>query len=153
MRSRPFASQRLKKASVQHGVPCDLAALCERVLPLYSQHLVLAMTQSESAANALTQRFSALADKLRAIPELDGEGLEEELAELLLSLQFQDRVGQILAHVRHDMDKLATCLQGGLPLDTQRWLSELEETYTTDEQRALHHGLPLADSTSDVTFF
>lgn len=83
---------------------------------------------------------------------LKGEsiGIQSEIGEALVQLQFQDRVGQILSHVQHNIDRLPECLSqnrsefegsGVLsPVSPQGLLAELESSYAMKEERALHHG-------------
>jgi methyl-accepting chemotaxis protein len=81
--------------------------------------------------------------------------VQQGIAEALTHLQFQDRMSQMLGAVVRDMDKLAGWLeQGPTGLETERWLEELERTYTTQEQLAIHQGLAVqAPTSSDITFF
>jgi methyl-accepting chemotaxis protein len=84
-----------------------------------------------------------------------GERMGEEISGTLVHLQFQDRVGQILQSVVADMEKFSDRLErhpSSLEVDT--WLQELQRTYTTHEQRALHQGQDAAGTAdSDITFF
>ena len=77
-----------------------------------------------------------------------------EVAETLVHLQFQDRVDQILANVVADMGKFLARAQGhpSAP-DVEQWLAELEATYTTREQAAIHHGEQVDAVESEITFF
>jgi methyl-accepting chemotaxis protein len=73
----------------------------------------------------------------------------------LVHFQFQDRVSQMLRTVVLDMEKLADWLEKNPSgFETEAWLDELERTYTTQEQIALHKGAEaLSPTSSDVTFF
>ncbi len=109
----------------------------------------------ESAAS----RLSNAGDLLRA----ESDEIRAEIDDVLVSLQFQDRVSQILAHVSNDLVRLHGYLQQrrllvedgeALPaLDTRAWLAESVATYTTAEQRSNHNGRQAADQASDITFF
>ncbi len=83
------------------------------------------------------------------------QGIQQEVAESLVSLQFQDRIGQMLGHVRQDMERLERHLATGPKhLDAQDWLDNLASTYTTAEQHAVHGGKSSqAPADSDITFF
>ena len=83
------------------------------------------------------------------------QGIQQEVAESLVSLQFQDRIGQMLGHVRQDMERLEQHLATGPEhLDAQDWLDNLASTYTTAEQHAVHGGKSSqAPADSDITFF
>ena len=90
--------------------------------------------------------------------------VRDEIAEVLVSLQFQDRVSQILGHVQGDLGKLQrhlderlAAITAGLrvePIDVDVWLGELACTYTTPEQHALHGGKSTKNSQdTGITFF
>ncbi|QWT46669.1 methyl-accepting chemotaxis protein [Azospira inquinata] len=91
----------------------------------------------------------------------ESAGIGSEIAGVLVSLQFQDRIDQILSHVSRDMDKLKDLLshpdtdEGQVP-DARSWLGALEDTYTTAEQHAVHHGNAPGGSQPEpagITFF
>ena len=95
----------------------------------------------------------------------EGQLINVEISDVLVSLQFQDRVSQILTHVRNDLDKLVSRLQGQNqdfaqgneigPIDARKWLEELSKTYTMPEQHQVHHGdnPNVADKSDGITFF
>gem|GEM_PF-243262 len=110
----------------------------------------------EAAARSLSQS----SDILRS----ESQGIRGEIDDVLVSLQFQDRVSQILTHVCSDLDRLHLHLQqrrrlaaDGQPLpalDTDAWLAQLVNTYTTTEQRSNHSGKKAdASQASEITFF
>ncbi len=111
----------------------------------------------------LRQSAGRLVDGREAMRR-DSEAVGLELAEVLVSLQFQDRVSQMLGHIRDDLEKFNQHLQlregcrtageAAPPLDGKRWLDELARTYTTPEQHQIHRGQrPGAAGDSDITFF
>lgn len=86
--------------------------------------------------------------------------VREEIQQVLISLQYQDRVRQILEQVMKDMHKLVTQMtQDTLDfdkLDINKWLADMERNYTTLEQVAAHNNQQLRSvSAGDagVTFF
>jgi len=99
--------------------------------------------------------------------QLEQENTTVQLAidDVLVSLQFQDRVSQILGHVFDDMNKLAPnyqqCQQDFsqgspiTPVDISQWLDNIKQTYTTLEQVAAHDGNEKKQTNSDeeMTFF
>lgn len=110
----------------------------------------------ESAALSLTQS----SDILRS----ESQGIRGEIDDVLVSLQFQDRVSQILTQVCDDLDRLHGHLQQRrqlaaarqpLPaLDADAWLKRLVTTYTTAEQHNNHSGKQAgASQASEITFF
>jgi methyl-accepting chemotaxis protein len=93
-------------------------------------------------------------------------GIQSEIAEALVQLQFQDRVAQILGHVKHNIDRLPECLgehrlafegSGRLaPLSAQSMLAELESSYAMAEELQVHRGgksTPQVVAETEVTFF
>jgi methyl-accepting chemotaxis protein len=95
----------------------------------------------------------------------EGEHIGGEIAEVLVSLQFQDRIGQVLDHVGTDQRRLGARLQqagqdvaAGRPagqLNGDAWLDEMASHFTTPEQHQLHRGANAAQSTAsdEITFF
>lgn len=88
----------------------------------------------------------------------------DEIAQVLVALQFQDRVSQMLTLITRDLDKLqqqlderqASSLSGHTlsPMVSDRWLQELSTAYTMPEQHAIHGGNTHAKSDdSEITFF
>ena len=88
----------------------------------------------------------------------------EEISEVLVALQFQDRVSQMLGHVCNDMGKLNERIAGhgqrranGIAselINATTWLEELSHTYTVPEQHVVHRGGSARTSAvSEITFF
>lgn len=93
----------------------------------------------------------------RTVDQLEEENREvdQEVCDILINLQFQDRISQILDHVQLDMAKLVGLTESAAtaPLP-ETWLHELEQTYTTLEQRQIHAGQQADKSMqSQVDFF
>ena len=108
--------------------------------------------------NRVIARFGTAAQELSSSTDhLEGVSVrvQEQVADTLVHLQFQDRISQILAAVIADMEKFVARLDGHpSSLDVDRWLAELATTYTTLEQGAIHLGQQAQGSTdSDITFF
>lgn len=93
-----------------------------------------------------------------------GAGIQAEVADALVQLQFQDRTSQILCHVRDSVaafpaqlsqNRLLFQQSGQLqPLDVDAVLAELERTYATAEEQANHgHGNSTAGQDEEITFF
>ena len=90
--------------------------------------------------------------------------VRERVEEVLMHLQFQDRMSQILGAVLNDIERLLLQLReqeervrrGEMPelFDVKSWIAELERTYTTleqyDSQHPAAHGQVAA---SEITFF
>ncbi len=118
---------------------------------------------SNTVIRAVISGFQQTAAKLnQTVQQLEAESMavEREVQDVLVNLQFQDRVSQILDHVQRDIDKLRDAIDaagraGLIPaLDRERWLADLEKTYTTLEQREAHAGSATAGvATSSIEFF
>jgi len=114
--------------------------------------------RSERTIHDVISRFGAAAESLSLSTgqvEAVNARVQGEVSETLVHLQFQDRVGQILANVVKDMEKFVARMDGNpSALDADRWLAELAGTYTTLEQNAIHRGERAGIPTqSDITFF
>lgn len=121
--------------------------------------------QSREAIGDVLTRFDTVASRMRDNAHaLESNGVEVQagIGQVLVHLQFQDRVSQILTAVRGDMNRLgdriasdaadAEAAGPAAPIDVRAWLAELEQTYTTLEQFAqTPDRLQAADG--DITFF
>lgn len=87
--------------------------------------------------------------------EEENREVDQEVCDILVNLQFQDRISQILGHVRSDIHKLVTAIETNAALpERQQWMDELEQTYTTQEQRQVHGGQQAGNAQhSQVDFF
>src|SRR5450830_1404530 len=87
--------------------------------------------------------------------EEENREVDQEVCDILVNLQFQDRISQILDHVQLDMVKLVGLVEQSQTLpDRSVWLADLEKTYTTQEQRQIHAGQQADKSLqSQVDFF
>ncbi|WP_197495694.1 methyl-accepting chemotaxis protein [Acidihalobacter yilgarnensis] len=122
-----------------------------------------AMTAADTAVNAVLTRFRQFAEQTRTSAEVvhrENDGIRMDVAQMLVSLQFQDRVSQILEHAESSLNSLGGLLDQYAPgtadvrVVIEQWLAEVERSYTTDEQRRNHRGDQGAHvDTGDVTFF
>ena len=125
------------------------------------------LVESEGMIGRILNRFHTvtgeLADSTEAL-RYESQAVGVQIGQVLVSLQFQDRVSQIMTHVRHDMARLEFELgarremvsNGQLPdpIDVDGWLTELSGTYTTPEQHAMHSGKQHSNSAdTEITFF
>lgn len=127
----------------------------------------MAITSSEVIESVLSNLKSAANALGDSTETLRGEGqrIGGEIAEVLVALQFQDRVSQVLVHVQNDLAKLESRVQESArelslgktpyPLDVDGWLAELADTYTMQEQLQIHGGQSsaAASAESEITFF
>lgn len=125
------------------------------------------VTDSETTIRSVLERFNEAITVLTRSADLlrtESAGIRGEVSELLVSLQFQDRMSQVLSQVEADMKKLTQRLteferdrtQGGLPnqIDAAAWMKDMEQSYSTEEQRINHNGgRPMAPAPSETRFF
>ncbi|WHS58092.1 methyl-accepting chemotaxis protein [Pseudomonas sp. G2-4] len=119
---------------------------------------------SEDSIQRVLERFKSVTGRLAESADMlqqESFGIRDELTEVLVSLQFQDRVSQILSHVRDNIEDLHVHLQQAnqspdqaVAIDARQWLARMETTYATDEQRRNHRGDSSAQQVSqEITFF
>jgi methyl-accepting chemotaxis protein len=126
------------------------------------------VSSSQASIQRVLERFKSVTGQLSdsaSLLQRESIGIGQEVNELLVTLQFQDRVSQILAHVRDNMHALHQQLDSAratpgqaATIDVRAWLAKMELTYATDEQRRNHTSgkapAPAANtSSSDITFF
>ena len=92
-------------------------------------------------------------------------GIQSEINEALIQLQFQDRVSQIVRQVMQNLQRLPGelqqqqlhYLQTGLlqPLNSKQFLDELQKSYVMADQHAVHQGGQVVSktTTTDISFF
>ncbi len=128
------------------------------------------MQSAEGMIEAVLSEFRDITDALVQSSELlkrESIGIQGEVGQALVQLQFQDRVSQVMAHVRANMERLPALLRENrdmyqasgvlAPLDPERLLRELQQTYAMAEEHAVHSGVrlaaPAAAAAEDITFF
>ena len=134
----------------------------------FTEQDALIINNAEKTIKQVIDDYSVAGEKIMlSANQLEQENTTVQLAidDVLVSLQFQDRVSQILGHIFDDMNKLAPNYQQcqynisqGLPIepvDIQQWLNNIKRTYTTLEQVSVHDGSEQKqDNKSDeITFF
>lgn len=92
-----------------------------------------------------------------------GVGIKEEVSESLVLLQFQDRVSQILSHVRNNIEAFPAYLErsecsyrerGRLQaIDWSGLRQELEHSYATLEEYHNHGAVKAVPDSDEITFF
>jgi len=123
---------------------------------------------AEDTIKKVIETYSDSGEKIiHGANQLEQENSAVQLAidDVLVSLHFQDRVSQILTHISEDMAKLSPnyhqaqldITQGNAirSINTQQWLDNIKQTYTTLEQVARHDGNEdaKANTENDITFF
>jgi methyl-accepting chemotaxis protein len=127
-----------------------------------------AVQASEEKIGSVLASLRGVTDALVASSDLlqrESAGIQAEVGDALVQLQFQDRVSQILSHVQQNIARLPSYLDeharqsgvaGELPaIDSRALLAELESTYAMAEERALHqtNTRPAPQQAEEITFF
>ena len=122
---------------------------------------------AEQIIASVLRHFSQAASGLsesEALLRTENNALNNEIADVFVDLQFQDRVSQILTLVGDDLIKLEQHLYqlnnedsaDGQPrsINVEQWLEELARTYTMEEQLVAHEGAKAEINTPQaITFF
>ncbi|WP_435627185.1 methyl-accepting chemotaxis protein [Candidatus Ferrigenium straubiae] len=126
-----------------------------------------ALIASETAISSVLGNFKQVTDGLSessGILRKESDGIKDEVAMSLVQLQFQDRVSQILSHVRDNIGSLPGYLEksqtefecnGRLePVAAGQLLQEIESTYAMAEEHGNHGGkIQAAPNASEISFF
>lgn len=121
------------------------------------------VSASQSTIESVLARFSAITGQLQQSADgllTESAGIGQEISQVLVALQFQDRVSQILGQVRERMSDLQSELQQAehqgqpLTIDINAWMAAMERGYAMREQRQNHHGKAVDTATDQaITFF
>ncbi len=113
------------------------------------------LSQFQDAASELASASEQLQERNRMV--------HQDIGEVIVALQFQDRTDQILAQVESSVKALAgeveSCAErlesGQGAIDIDAWLKQMEGDYVTREQRQNHGSDGVADemNNGEITFF
>ena len=127
------------------------------------------VSRSSSAINEVIEEFSQFGNNLSETTQVlatESQNVRGEIEQVLISLQFQDRVRQILDQVTRDISKLnqkvaehreqINASEELALLDTAEWLAGIKDSYTTLEQVDVHDNRSPSKQSPDnqeITFF
>jgi methyl-accepting chemotaxis protein len=126
------------------------------------------LQNSESIAQRIISEFQEVTNTMQQSMESmrkERLSVQGDVEQVLISLQFQDRINQIIEHVSADMarfDELsqAVALRGFGEVEMQsaeQWQAQLAASYTMLEQHEVHNGKsvnkPAASAAPSITFF
>ncbi len=127
------------------------------------------VTRSEEAIENVLRDFRRVTEGLAESSEMlrqQSHGIKDEVADAMVQLQFQDRVSQVLSHVRDHIGTVPGHIEracanfshdGRLEaVDTGYLLNEIQRTYAMAEERSAHVGRHVsapAAAEDDITFF
>ncbi|WP_211208241.1 methyl-accepting chemotaxis protein [Leeia oryzae] len=124
---------------------------------------------SEASIHDVLADFEGVTTSLLGATDMlrdNSQQIQHQISELLVGLQFQDRVSQILCHVRDNIDSFPEYLAKGeqafdqegklQAIDWSGLIHQLEESYATVEEH-INHGKAVdrskAADTNEITFF
>ncbi len=162
-----MSSETGKKMSEKVAIINEAMAGACKIAEEASAHDAQSVRDSESTVHNVITRFGGVAAGLGESTEMlqrESSGIGAEVSEVLVSLQFQDRISQILTHVRLNMEQFGThlhterertvCDGEVKQIDAQAWLADMRMTYATEEQRLNHSGAQVkAAAAQEITFF
>ncbi len=124
-----------------------------------------------SSESTITEVLSSLQtvvekqDQDTALLRSSSESINAEINEVLVELQFQDRMSQVLGHVNASLERVETTLRNIHAdagddrhqdmLEVDGLLQQMISEYSTQEEVSRHHGQQAStdETTSDLTFF
>lgn len=90
-----------------------------------------------SKLNLMMTQFANSSDLLKS----HSIEISNEINDVLVSLQFQDRIAQILEHTKSEIARFSLLLNNPAEIDSldqTHWLQKMKQGYTTSEQLNLH---------------
>lgn len=166
-------SQEVRKLAAQSGetgrrMAHKVGAITEAISMTRSSASEAAQAQAQSlsasqgSVSAVLERFQALTGELSqsaTVLQTESRGIQGEIVQSLVQLQFQDRVSQMIGHVTDNMAQLTAQSAQHSAADIAALLHALESSYAMVEERQTHHAqsLPGASRSNhdseEVTFF
>lgn len=126
-----------------------------------SEHDRALMKASRETVSKVVARFDSAGTAMKEAAsglESNAANVRDRISNILVSLQFQDRVTQILMHSKGDIDRFVGYVTGlpseaaPEPMDLEGWLREMEKKYATLEQHDVSQAGHPAPA-SDISFF
>lgn len=178
-RSFSVLAQEVRKLSAESGetgrrmaekvsVVADAIAQARESAEASASREAASISGCESSINSVLDGFRGVTEALAESADVlkrESLGIQADVCEALVQLQFQDRVSQVMTHVRQNIDMLPEHLAQGsetyeregrlVPLDVPGLLAELEKTYAMAEERSTHGGGGSAGApkNEEITFF
>ena len=150
------------------GTIHDFTSKVENTLQVSTESMVKETELEESGTTTIREVLDSLEMVTQGMAQSsdilqnESEGIVLEINDILVSLQFQDRTSQILQHVYQALDELTAKvnedkqrIENGEEslLDCDEIMQKLEASYTTDEERQLHHGESVSSNKDDELEF
>lgn len=149
------------------GVISEAIVETGRVVRESVQHDDGSKATAEAAIGRVLTNLRTFTDALQRSSNLlkdESLGIKSEVSQALVQLQFQDRVSQIMTHVRDNIGSLPAHVQisvqshadgGRLQApDPHALLAQLKQTYVMADQHVIHDGgKATAKTETEITFF
>lgn len=107
------------------------------------------VASSEATMRQLTREIEAM--------EGDRRRVRDDISQVLVSLQFQDRVSQILSHVTANLQEMQAHLRerDRNAVENRDWLARMAREYSTHEEFENHSGIRTSTAQPDtaITYF
>jgi methyl-accepting chemotaxis protein len=125
------------------------------------------MATAQTCVGRVLGEFKDITDNLLQSSTLlkdESIGIKSEISEALVQLQFQDRISQIMNHVKDNIERLPAYVREHgdeyassgklLPLDAEALLTELKDNYAMKDQHVVHDGARVTKAAqTEITFF
>jgi len=148
------------------NVSAAIADACQVVQDSAGEREARSVAAQETITRVLSD-FGGITGALQRSSSLlkaESVGIQAEVNQALVQLQFQDRVSQIMTQVNKSIDTLPTILREQLTsytdthqlerLDADALLRELQKTYVMADQHVIHQGGKVEQkNTTDISFF
>ena len=134
-------------------------AVAEKTAENQSQTTSLANDSIQTVLNDLHAVFNNMQASSRTLSDVT-QNIKHEIDQSLVQFQFQDRIGQILSHVRDNINEFperisrshADGVESLKPIGAQELLESLKSSYTMIEEHQVHGARP-TQSSPEITFF
>jgi hypothetical protein len=158
----PIWLRQIAQARTQSETACSdmlaafapLVPLMDRLAAAQARVIPTGAAPEAPPAQPETHELNSLLSALQAPLQAWGDCRER----LFVSIQYQDRINQMLQLLQDDVSRLDAALQSGTApesLEVKPWLQRLEQAYAMNEQREAHHiesnTSPSADN--DIDYF
>ncbi|MFP4208644.1 MAG: methyl-accepting chemotaxis protein [Wenzhouxiangella sp.] len=161
-RSRETATQMTEKVtSIKKSIETTVDT-AERALSQSSEQLAQTEQSIDHVITKSREVIEQLQQSSRNLRE-DADGVRQVIEQLIVELQFQDRVSQILNQVSHNLRELEQEISEAkdadghirkLDFDTDAWLAKMQASYTMLDQHRVHRGEEHQSSKdSEIEFF
>jgi methyl-accepting chemotaxis protein len=149
------------------GVVAGAIAAARRSAEASTEREAASIQSCESSIQSVLSGFQGVTGALVESADVlkrESAGIQTEICEALVQLQFQDRVSQVMSHVRQNIEQVPAELTAGReaferdgrlqPLDADALLASLQSTYAMAEEHTTHAGGAVkAPADEEITFF